>query len=315
VPKAVLGFNLLEDSTMDLIIDADAARSVEGMNRRSLVGRIGAGAAGAVALGAMTTGLAVGTSAPAQAQTITDADVLNFALNLEYLEAEFYIRAFLGIGLDAADRDGVGGSGFVLGGSKVPFKTPAIAAYAQKITIDEVNHVRFLRRALGSAAVGAPNIDLLNSFNALGVAAGLIPAGSQFNPFQDEVSFLLGAFIFEDVGVTAYAGAAALLQNKAYLSAAASILAIEAYHAGSIRTTLGALGQQIAANAISSVRARAGMGGDQGLSTSNLSINISPSDTDSLAFRRTTTQVLGIVYNGNVNGGGFFPNRVNGTIR
>ena len=197
----------------------------------------------------------------------------------------------------------------------MPFKTPAIAAYAQKITVDEVNHVRFLRRALGRAAVGAPNIDLLNSFNALGVAAGLIPDGSQFNPFLNEQNFLLGAFIFEDVGVTAYAGAARLLQNKDYLDAAASILAIEAYHAGSIRTTLGALGLQFSANAISSVRARAGQGGDQGLSTSNLSINISPSDSDSLAFRRTTAQVLGIVYNGVPTGGGFFPNRVNGTIR
>jgi len=293
----------------------EAALASEGVNRRSLVGRIGAGAAGAVALGAMATGMAVSTSVPAQAQTITDADILNFALNLEYLEAEYYIRSFLGVGLDAADRDGVGGSGFVLGGSKVPFKTPAIAAYAQKITIDEVNHVRFLRRALGTAAIGAPNIDLLNSFNALGVAAGLIPAGTQFNPFENEQNWLLGAFIFEDVGVTAYAGAARLLQNKDFLDAAASILAIEAYHSGSIRTTIGALGLQIPANAISSVRARAGNGKDQGVSTRNLSINISPSDTDSLAYRRTTTEVLNIVYNGGKGGGGFFPNGVNGVIR
>ncbi len=300
--------------TLD-VNDADAVRSTEGLNRRSLVGRIGAGAAGAVALGAMATGIAASTSEPAQAQAITDAAVLNFALNLEYLEAEFYIRAFLGVGLNASDRDGVGGSGFVLGGSQVPFKTPAIAAYAQKITIDEVNHVRFLRSALGSAAIGAPNIDLLNSFSALAAAAGLVPAGTQFNPFLNEQNFLLGAFIFEDVGVTAYAGAASLLTNANNLNAAASILAIEAYHAGSIRTTLGAMGMQIPANAISTVRAQLGGGGDQGLSTSNLSINISPSDTSSLAFRRTTAQVLNIVYGGVATGGGFFPNRVNGVIR
>jgi len=203
----------------------------------------------------------------------------------------------------------------VLGGSAVPFKTAAIAAYAQKITIDEVNHVRFLRRALGSAAVAQPNIDLLNSFNALAAAAGLVPAGTQFNPFADETSFLLGAFIFEDVGVTAYGGAAALLQNKDYLSAAASILAIEAYHAGTVRTVLGQLGQQSAANAISAVRAKAGGGKEQGLSVGNLSINTSPSDTDSLAFRRTTTEVLNIVYNGRPTGGGFLPNQMNGVIR
>ncbi len=287
----------------------------EGMNRRSIMGRFGAGAVSAAALSAVAVGGLVASAQPAQAQGVTDTDILNFALNLEYLEAEFYIRAFLGVGLNAADRDGIGGSGFVLGGSKVPFTTPAIAAYAQKITIDEVNHVRFLRRVLGSATVGAPNIDLLNSFNALGVAAGLIPAGAQFNPFLNEENFLLGAFIFEDVGVTAYAGAARLLQNKDYLDAAASILAIEAYHSGSIRTTLGARGLQFPANAISSVRARAGNGKDQGVSTSSLSINISPADTDSLAYRRTATEVLNIVYNGGRGGGGFFPNGVNGVIR
>ncbi len=293
-----------------------AKQAQDGVNRRSLIGQFGAGAATIMAVGAAATGGVALSSQPAAAQAITDVDILNFALNLEYVEAQYYIRAFLGRGLDAADTTGVGGApGFVLGGSAVPFKTESIAAYAQKITIDEVNHVRFLRRVLGAQAVAQPNIDLLNSFNALGVAAGLIPAGTQFNPFADETSFLLGAFIFEDVGVTAYAGAAGLLVNKDYLGAAASILAIEAYHSGTVRTVLGALGQQSAANAISAVRAKAGGGKEQGLQVGNLRFNTSPSDTDSLAFRRTTTEVLNIVYNGVPSGGGFLPNQMNGTIR
>ena len=137
----------------------------------------------------------------------------------------------------------------------------------------------------------------------------------QFNPFADEVSFLLGAFILEDVGVTAYAGAVALLQNKDHLAAAVSILAVEAYHAGTVRTVLGSLGQQAAANAISAVRASVGGGNEQPLSLANLSINTSPADSDSLAFRRTTTQVLNIVCNGHSTGGGFLPNQANGAIR
>ena len=290
-----------------------------GVNRRSLMSQFGKGAATIMAVGAAATAGTALTSLPAEAQAITDNDILNFALNLEYIEAQYYIRAFLGRGLDPSDisdPNGVGNAGFVLGGSAVPFQTPAIAAYAQKITIDEVNHVRFLRRVLGNAAVAQPNIDLLNSFNALALEANLVPdANTQFNPFANEVNFLLGAFIFEDVGVTAYAGAAALLQNKDYLSAAASILAVEAYHAGTVRAVLGSLGQQAAANAISAVRASVGNGKEQGLSVGNLLIDTSPADTDSLAFRRSAPEVLNIVYNGRSTGGGFLPNQANGTIR
>ncbi|HEY9136742.1 MAG TPA: ferritin-like domain-containing protein [Terriglobus sp.] len=243
--------------------------------------------------------------------TITDADILNFALNLEYLEAEFYLRAATGSGLSSADAGSSAGS--VTGGSMVTFKTPAIQQYANEIANHELAHVRFLRKALGSSAVSRPAIDLTASFNAAASAAGI---GSSFNPFADENSFLLGAFIFEDVGVTAYHGAASLLTDKTNLAAAGAILATEAYHAGTIRTLIAQLGDPYltTANKISMLRATAGGGAETTLDASH----IVAADSNSISYDRTTDQVLHIVYlsaaAGVASKGGFYPNGLNGTI-
>ncbi len=200
----------------------------------------------------------------------------------------------------------------------MPFSSAAIASYAQRIAVDEQAHVRFIRTVLGSAAVAQPAINLQSSFTTLAVAAGLIASGQSFNPFADDVSFLLGAYIFEDVGVTAYAGAAALLTNPTNLTAAAGILATEAYHAGAIRTLLSDIGAGVATDAISNLRATlSGVADDQGTLLQSggytNAYNFVTNDYNGLVYRRTTSQVLNIVYGG-ASSGLFFPNKLNGTI-
>jgi len=275
--------------------------------RAAGIGTLGVGAASV--LGAPEA-FAQGSQGP------SDAAILNFALNLEYLEAEFYAVATTGSGLPDSITNGTGTKGGVTGGKAVPFKTPAIKQFAQEIAKDEKEHVVFLRTALGGSAVSRPAIDLKASFAAAAKAAGL---GDGFDPYKDELSFLLGAFVFEDVGVTAYKGAAPLISNKTYLGAAAGILAVEAYHASLIRTTLYGLGMpaQDGANAISKARGSLdGVGSDdQGISVNGTS-NIVPSDENGLAFGRTPGHVLNIVYltPSVATSGGFFPNGVNGTL-
>ena len=292
-----------------------------GLGRRGLIGNFGAGAVGMMTVSALSAGALATATVPAQAQSVTDADIVNFALNLEYLESEFYLRALTGQGLADSDTTGTGTLGSVTGGHAVPFTTRQYASLCRDITIDEQAHVKFLRAALGSAAVARPAINFTQTFTNLAIAGGLITAGQTFDPFSSEINFLLGAFVFEDVGVTAYGGAAALISSKAILDYAASILAVEAYHAGAIRANLYNIGGGVAVQGISNARGAAstaagGFSGDQGiLDTDGVNINLVPADDQAQTYRRTTAQVLNIVYLGGASGNyGFFPNKMNGLI-
>jgi hypothetical protein len=276
-----------------------------------------------------TTPPPAGTPAPPPPPTgITDADILNFALNLEYLEAQFYAIAANGAYLPDNLLGGTGTRGQVTGGSKVPFKDPVVAAYAREIANDERQHVVFLRGALGASAVAQPTLDLSvtanGAFSVAARAAGLIGPNEAFDPYVNDENFLLGAYIFEDVGVTAYKGASPLITNKTFLEAAAGILAAEAYHAGLVRTVLYAKGIQMpalvdATEKISNARDSLDSPSDkdQGVRQIGQMSNIVPADANGLAYSRTAGDVLNIVYltAAAANQGGFFPAGVNGTIR
>ncbi|OWQ90363.1 hypothetical protein CDN99_13460 [Roseateles aquatilis] len=305
------------------IIDLLERRAVKREERRHFFRKTGGVAAG-LAVGTLL-GACGGSGDDAVAQSApTDAEILNFALNLEYLEAQFYQYAVFGMGLPASMMTGVGTQGAITGGAKVPFADPLVAAYAKEIAKDELDHVRFLRAALGASAVAHPAINISGTdpngpFSVAARAAGLITAGQVFNPFADDNSFLLGAYIFEDVGVTAYKGASPLISSKTFLEAAAGILAAEAYHAGLVRTVMYAKGLASASVAISN--ARDSLDGstdvDQGIAGATPDIaNIVPLDDNGIAFSRSPGDVLNIVYLNKdaVTQGGFFPAGVNGSL-
>ncbi len=236
--------------------------------------------------------------------------MLNFFINIEYLEAEFYTRA-VGLSLNSSDRTGLGTQGTVTGGRPVTFDS-VTGQYANEIAQDELNHVRFLRSGLGGNTYAEPNIDLTQSFITLGNAIGV----ANLDQFASHDAFLLGDYIIEDVCVTAYHGAAPLIQSKQLLLYAAGILAVEAYHAAEVRTLLLQRGFANTTNAISNLRATlSGAQDDQGV-TLNGTTNIVPTDSNSLVFTRSTRQVLNIVYGAanNSTSGLFFPTGMNGVI-
>jgi hypothetical protein len=262
-------------------------------------------------------GSAVLANSPAFAQGApSDEDIFQFALNLEYMETEYYLRATTGKGISA--KDAGSDPGEVTGGREVNFKSNAIRQFGEELAQNELAHVRFYRKTLGEAAVSRPAIDFETGFKMAAKAAGL---GEKFDAFENDMTFLLGGMLFEDVGVTAYAGAAPLIKKKEFLQAAAGILAVEAYHMGMARSQLYEMGEEArkAANAIS--RARDKVDGpedkDQGIEIEGRA-NFVPSTKDGIAFTRTPQEVLRIVYLTDKEGadaGGFYPKGMNGNLK
>ena len=263
-------------------------------------------------------------SARAATVPVTDGDVLNFALNLEYLEANYYLLGVTGAPLPAALTTN-GPAPLTPTTTLVPFVTPQLASYFARIAADEQAHVSFLRTALGSNAIPQPQIDLSSAFTQLAIDAGLIGPTQTFNPFASEVDFIIGSYIFEDVGVTAYAGGASFLQlNGPNVPYAASILAMEGYHAGAIRGYLASQGGGSVTNAISNLRntlsgntsANPDDNGTDLSATGGNPFNIVNGDSNGQVYRRTFNQVLSIVYGSATAAtqGLFFPKGMNGEI-
>jgi hypothetical protein len=306
----------------------------------------GAGAVAATATVAGCSSNAPATTPTTTSGTYTDADVLNFALNLEYLEAEFYLRAATGQGLSSADTAAPSGytgsytqgavttSGNISVG-QVTGLTPAQQQIINEIAFEEQQHVRFLRAALGSAAVPRPALDL-TFFSTLAMVAKITTVATgagAFTPYDNFNDFLIGAFIFEDVGVTAYSGAAPLISAagvaSGYLTAAAGILAVEAYHAAYVRTAITAIGISTnsaalinIANQVATLRDALTVGETSSVETklvlptsvSSPSAIVAAAPGNAVGFARTVNQVHHIVYGNATVGtksGGFFPNGTN----
>ena len=158
---------------------------------------------GVLAAGAAYGALAVGPlvrSAFAQGSN-ADLEILNFALTLEYLEAAFYDQA----------------------GKEVSGLSGEAAGYVKTFGGEEQEHVDALTatiKDLGGKPVKAPGVDFGDAFSSVD-------------------TFLQTAITFEDLGVSAYNGAAPMIQSKDLLATAGGIVQVEARHAAAIRFAAG----------------------------------------------------------------------------
>ncbi len=281
-----------------------------GYSRRSFLAGMGVAGAGALAVAGC------GSPTPyVTAATQAEIDLLNFALNLEYLEATFYSYIVTGKDLDGSNTGGGPAPTGVPGA--ITFPNQQIADLFAEIYFDEVSHVQSLRTAIGTIAVARPQINL----------SALAPITA--------ANYLQIARLFEDVGVTAYAGVVGSLTSSNNLTAAAQILGAEGFHTGALR--LIAIQQNVAYPSslagyvpsdgydIKPADPGSVTAAEQGPTTANggffaTAANGTPGQTNTFAgfaFQRSTSQVLAILYGNSTAGttkGGFFPNGVNGNI-
>jgi rubrerythrin len=181
------------------VLDVDGAlretqAGTEGDSRADFFRKAAIGGAGLVG-GGMLLGLpAMAMASPSKKQ---DVAILNYALTLEYLEAAFYNEAVAKGNLNAE-----------------------VKAAAKIVAGHENAHVKFLKGALGTAAVKKPKFDF---------------KGTNL----EQAKFVATATVLEDTGVAAYSGQATRIYQPAVVKAAVSILTVEARHAAHFRNLEG----------------------------------------------------------------------------
>ncbi|CAA7048099.1 unnamed protein product [Microthlaspi erraticum] len=265
--------------------------------------------------------------------TDQDRKLLEFPLNLEYLEAEFFLFGALGFGLDKVAPNLTMGGPSPFGAQKAnldPLTRDVILQFAWQ----EVGHLRAIKKTVKGFA--RPQLDLsIKSFAKVmndAVGKKLIPP---FNPYANSFNYLIASYLVPYVGLTGYVGANPKLQCPASRKLVAGLLGVESGQDAVIRTMLYARAKYIVhpygitvaefTNKISILRNKLGKKGlkDEGLvvpklmgAEGQISGNVLAGDEMSLAYDRTPEEILRIVYgSGNESvPGGFYPMGGDGEI-
>lgn len=260
-----------------------------GINRREFACRgLGAGIGSWVA-----TRAAHAEAQPSLApRLISDTDILNFILNLDYLQAEFYTVAISGrrIADYSVAIGGLGTAGETVGGAAVAFE-PRLHEVVTQLAADERTHVKTLRDRLGSLAVAKPAINL----EAMGTG------------FRSEAEFLVLARMLEDLVMTSYLGVSSLIGDPRLRATAVGLALAEAQHANTFRSLVSERGLVVTRFDALDVPPPPFVDGRH--------FNV---DAEGLCNVRSASQALAVLYRTETPfaaAGGFFPQGLNGVVK
>ncbi|KAL7210652.1 hypothetical protein ACSBR1_032086 [Camellia fascicularis] len=262
-----------------------------------------------------------------------DLDVIEFALNLEYLETEFFLSGALGRGLDSIAPSLAAGGPRPIGGRQAkldPFLKDVILQFG----LQEVGHLRAIKSIVKGFPRPLLNISAGVFAEAMNTVFGrrLVPP---FNPYDNGLNFLIASYVIPYVGLTGYVGANPNLQSATAKRLVAGLLGVEAGQDAVIRTLLYSRVQEKVypygitvaefTDRISKLRDRLARDGlnDEGLivpqaegAEGKISGNVLSADQNSLSYARTPAEILRIVYGTGDEHvpGGFYPRGADGRI-
>lgn len=267
-----------------------------------------------------------GSYSPSPGIPQADADLIEVALNLEYLEAEFFLNSAYGKGLDYFDPSLAAGGPPPIGAQQANLDA-LTKDITEQLGLQEVGHLRAIKQTIPDAF---PRV-LLNI--SKGVFAQIMDTalGYQlqppFDPYANSINFLLASYLIPYVGLTGYVGANPQLTNSTSKRLVAGLLAVESGQDAQIRTLLyqkkdeEIYGMTVAniTDKLSELRNTLGHTGivDEGLvvpeclgAEGRISGNSLSADANSVAYARTPEQIFRIVYGtGDASKpGGFYPN-------
>lgn len=263
----------------------------------------------------------------------TDVNSIEFPLNLEFLEAEFFLWSALGYGLDKAAPELVSGGPAPVGAQKANLD-PLVREIIEEFAYQEVGHIRAIKATVPGFPRPQLNLTAANFATIMNAALNttLTPP---FNPYANSVNYLLASYVIPYVGLVGYVGTNPNLHSRTAKRLIAGLLGVESGQDAVIRSLLyEKLFEKVTpysytvaefTDRISILRNNLGHAGiaDEGLfvplalgAEGKVKGNILAADEYSLSYGRSPAQILRIVYaSGNESSpGGFYPRGANGKI-
>nr|GMD75223.1 desiccation-related protein PCC13-62-like [Ipomoea batatas] len=263
-----------------------------------------------------------------------DLNLLEFPLNLEYLEAEFFLWGAFGYGLDKLAPN-LSSNGPSPVGAKAAKLSPLVKDIIAQFGYQEVGHLRAIKKTVPGFPRPLLNLSAEAFASVVNDAFGkaLKPA---FDPYANDINYLIASYLVPYVGLTGYVGANAKLTTQTAKRLVAGLLGVESGQDAVLRTLLYEHAKEEVApygitvaeftNRFSDLRNKLGNKGfikDEGLivkesegAEGKISGNILAGDEYSVAYDRSPEEILRIVYGSGEERkpGGFFPKGAHGKI-